>query len=89
VRGLPAKAAKVWAASGGEDAVRVLWLCEGARGGGGPHQQEVTRPRPGGSIFVNLETPILLFTCQYRYNIIINSVSRLIRHRGITDFIFY
>jgi hypothetical protein len=31
VRGLPTKAAKLWAAGGGEEAV-VLWLCEGAHG---------------------------------------------------------
>ena len=37
--------AKPRAAGGGEEAV-VLWLCEGAHGGGGPHQQEVRGLRP-------------------------------------------
>jgi hypothetical protein len=40
VRGLPAEVVKLRAAGGGEGAV-VLWLREGARGGGGHRQQEV------------------------------------------------
>ena len=48
-----------------------------------------TRPRPDGAIQLNLEPSFLLFACQFIYNIIINSISQLIRHHGITDFIFY
>jgi hypothetical protein len=48
-----------------------------------------TRPRPEGAIYLSLAPAFLLCTCQYIYNIIIKSIPRLIRNRGITDFIFY